>query len=54
MTLVDRAGRTWTFENYDSPSGPAFCITIPDELTHDAFSGMTVHFNGKVQVDSDE
>lgn len=50
IEVVDRAGRTWSFGNYDSPSGPAFCITVPDELL-DWAGGFTAHFDGTVNIE---
>lgn len=48
--ITDRAGRIWIIENYDSPSGPAFCITFPDEVSQDHVSGFTVHFDGEIEL----
>lgn len=42
----DRAGRQWEYANYLSPTGPAFWITIPNELAPDGTANYTVHFDG--------
>jgi hypothetical protein len=50
MEITDRSGRVWQIENYDSPSGDAFYITIPDEPSKAAgwASGYTAHFDGSI------
>lgn len=44
--VTDRAGRTWRIENYQSPSGPAFSLTLPPELDPQWATGFTAHFDG--------
>jgi hypothetical protein len=53
VELVDRAGRTWKFSNYTSPTGPAFCITLPDDLIEWA-GNYTVHFDGTLNIEEAE
>jgi hypothetical protein len=50
MEITDRAGRVWQITNYDSPSGPAFSITVPDEPSKASgwASGFTAHFDGSI------
>lgn len=50
MEITDRSGRIWQVENYDSPSGPAFYVTIPDGPSEAAgwASGYTAHFDGSI------
>lgn len=52
MEITDRGGRVWKIENYESPSGPAFHITVPDGPAEAAgwASQFTAHFNGSLFV----
>lgn len=53
MKIKDRSGRTWLIENYQSPSGPAFCIEPPTEVTdHGEWppSHMNIHFDGSIKI----
>ena len=48
--IKERSGRTWEYRNYESPSGPAFWLTLPGDLCPDGTAGYTVHFDGVMGV----
>lgn len=54
MEITDRSGRVWQVENYDSPSGPAFSLTVPGEPSGAAgrASNFTAHFDGSFIYES--
>ena len=48
--FTDRSGRVWECKSYNSPSGPAFWLTLPEELAPAGTGGYTVHFDGVMGV----
>jgi len=50
IAFRDRLGRVWEYAVYESPSGPAFWLKIPDELMGDHVANYTVHFDGVMGV----
>ena len=48
--ITDRAGNVWEYGNYESPSGPAFWLTLPEKFWPAGTGNYTVHFDGVMGV----
>ena len=52
--FTDRKGRTWEYRVYNSPSGPAFWLTLPEEFWPLGTANYTVHFDGVMAVSQED
>lgn len=46
--VTDRAGRTWQYANYQSRSGPAFWLELPEEFWPPGTGNYACHFDGNI------
>lgn len=51
--VTDRRGDVWGYGNYNSPSGPAFWITLPERYWPEWAGNYTIHFDGVMGMSQD-